>query len=242
MTRDELLQKFLGSEELTPSEATEFEKLYADDQDFAEEVTLASTAQAAFNIAQKQRWRAIAAEDKSTIRPIKSSTNWFRYGIAAAGLVLLATLAVWLAGPSSIDRQVNDFLADHHVAPEVTRSERSTTPAWEDLRLAYSENDFTKANQILSGMNPEEQNSPRYHFYAGLVQLYKQPPTYDAAVKHLEKALTYQSAYDEETNWFLSLAYLKNGQSDEASTLLKQIVVKQAWNWKFAQLLLTKLE
>ncbi|MEL6275727.1 MAG: hypothetical protein AAFU03_11535 [Bacteroidota bacterium] len=243
MKRDELLQKFLEQGELTPAEQREFTRLYTEDQDFADEATLASAAQAAFNVAQKQRWREMAANAPNKVKPIRSSTtNWFRYGIAAAGLVLLATIAIWLMGPSTLDQQLNALLAEHHVAPEVTRSERTSTPAWEDLRLAYSENDFNKADQILRTMGAQEQNSPKYHFYTGLVQLYKQPPTYDSAVTHLEKALTYNSAYDEETNWFLSLACLKNGQYDQAILLLEQIAAREAWNWKAAQELLEKLK
>ena len=80
----DLLEKYLN-EELSANERTEFEQLQKSDADFAEEVQVAVTINADFNVKQKMRWQALLNEQGNvgketpvrTLAP-RRSINWIR--------------------------------------------------------------------------------------------------------------------------------------------------------------------
>ena len=67
MKKLDLIEKYL-SEELSANERSEFEQLQRSDADFAEEVLVAITINADFNVKQKMRWQGLLNEQVSVVK------------------------------------------------------------------------------------------------------------------------------------------------------------------------------
>ena len=101
--------------------------------------------------------------------------------------------------------------------------------------MAFNEGDFKKAAmQFEEIVLPNEEDL----HYLGLAHL--KNGQYQKAIVNLKKGAVKTSRYREEANWFLSLAYLLNGQDANAKYWLEQIG-NNDWQFDKAQELLEKL-
>lgn len=102
--------------------------------------------------------------------------------------------------------------------------------------MAFNEGDFKKAAlQFEEIVSPNEEDL----HYLGLA--YLKNGQYQKAIENLKKGAVKTSRYREEANWFLSLAYLLDGQDANAKYWLDQIK-KGDWQFEQAQDLLKKVE
>jgi len=251
----DLIEKYL-SEELNSKEQSEFDTLKKNDADFAEEVQMAVAVNADFNIKQKTRWQSLIKEQATpvletqeakvrTMTPRKSSFNWIR-SIAAVFILGLGLSLAWMIFASpDVNTLANEELIDVYKAPTslMSVSEEEVVDAnWNNAIQAYRDGQFSVAVAAIGSSikkNPEKLDEK--NFYLGLSYLYEDAPDLDKAISHLETSKEMNDLYSAEANWFMSLAYLKKGNKENAKTLLQEVVDAATWKKAEAIALLNNL-
>lgn len=162
-------------------------------------------------------------------------------GIAAA---ILVGLAIWQLSTPELDYQA---LTAEYLTEYVPTNERGKglEDAFEQRAAAidaYLVKDFERAAELRKLVTDSEYAEAEDFFYLGLSYLYQNPPQINAAVAALQEANRYtDSLVEEETQWFLSLAYLQAEQLHNARPLLQAIVTNRQWNAAKARKLLKRL-
>lgn len=240
----ELIEKYLN-EELSANERTEFEQLQKSDAGFAEEVHVAVTINADFNVKQKMRWQGLLNEHGNVVKetPIRKlaprrSLSWIR-SIAAVFILGLGLSMAWLMFSSPEAGELADEqLMEVYKEPTVIREKLVTDTNWENAITAYEEGQFSIAVAAIE--RSIEKNSEildQKYLYLGLSYLYEDVPNYDKAISHLAKSkeLNSSSLFAPKANWFMALAYLKQGKIKEAKVLLQLVIDENSTNWKKAE-------
>jgi Flp pilus assembly protein TadD len=146
--------------------------------------------------------------------------------------------------PSSLEQQLELALAEPFPNYLTRKGEAEST---ETLRLemaeAYNAKKYEQAinlgNQLVQTSNQQIDDL----FFLGLSHLYQ--GELSSAISFLE--LARQSGekdgrFQEEIDWYLAIAYLKNEDWAFAKSLLVKIAEKEQWNEATARTLLKKLE
>ena len=244
MKKLDLIEKYL-SEELSAAERSEFDQLKSNDKDFAEEVQMAVTVNADFKVKQKMRLQGLLKEKgqatpvhQATVRkmtPRKSSFNWMR-SIAAVFILGLGLSLAWLMFSSPDTKTLaNEELVDIYKVPNTFLDEEVVDVNWNNAIKAYRDGQFSvSVAAIESSIKRNPENLDEKNFYLGLSYLYEDVPDLDKVISHLETSKELNAGrYGTEANWFMSLAYLKKGDKENAKVLLQEVV--DADNWKKAE-------
>lgn len=240
----DLIEKYLN-EELSANERSEFEQLQKSDADFAEEVQVAVTINADFNVKQKMRWQGLLKEQGNFVKetPVRKlaprrSFNWIR-NIAAVFILGLGLSMAWMLFSSPEAGELADEqLMEIYVAPKAFMNDVDVDSNWKNAISAYRDGQFSIAvAAIESSMGKNSEKLDEKNFYLGLSYLYEDVPNYDKAISHLAKSkeLNSSSLFAPKANWFMALAYLKEGKIEEAKALLQLVIDKNATNWKKAE-------
>ena len=244
-----LIEKYLN-EELNAKELQQFEQLQKTDSDFAEEVQVAVAINADFNVQQKLRWQSLLEEQGSSratpvrqLTPRKSSINWIR-SIAAVFILGLGLSMAWMLFSSPEMGELADAqLINVYNAPTVTMDTEEIDSNWKNAIDAYKDGNFSVAvAAIESSIEKNEERIDEKHFYLGLSYLYEDVPNLDKAITHLAKSKEMNAPiYAAQANWFMSLAYLKQGNKESAKALLQEVVNANDWKKAEATALLNQL-
>jgi tetratricopeptide (TPR) repeat protein len=240
----DLIEKYLN-EELSANERSEFEQLQKSDADFAEEVQVAVTINADFNVKQKMRWQGLLNEQGNVVKetPVRklaprSSINWIR-NIAAVFILGLGLSMAWLMFSSPEAGELADEqLMEIYVEPESFMNDRDVDSNWKNAIAAYEEGQFSIAVAAIErSIEKNSEKLDQKNFYLGLSYLYEDVPNYDKAISHLAKSkeLNSSSLFAPKANWFMALAYLKQGNIKEAKALLQLVIDENSYNWKKAE-------
>ena len=243
----DLIEKYL-SEELTPAEQLQFESLKQTDADFAEEVQMAAIVNADFNVQQKKHWKSLLEKQNTLAKdtpirqlaPRKKSYNWIR-SIAAVFVLGLGLAMAWMFFSSpDMDTLASEQLVNIYKSPTVTMDGAKIDSHWKNAINAYQDGRFSIAvAAIEKSMEKTPENLDEKHFYLGLSYMYEEVPDYQKAVTHLLKSKTMNAQrFAPQANWFLSLAYLKQGKTTKAKVLLQHIVDTNGWKKAEAKTLL----
>lgn len=204
---------------------------------------------AKFNQTQKEKWtKKLAAEHK--IERAKPQAKFFqlhfrKLAIAASILFLLALLP-FLQNYLQPEAQqlANEYLENRLSLPDNKRSTTAVDIA--DLKKqasnAYNEQDYEMASQIYEKVLNSNVVENEDFLFAGLSYLYEGQSA--QAVEKLALAQTkiaQGEKFWEETNWFLSLAYLKNNDLIKARQQLTQIIQTDSFYSDKAQKILSTL-
>ncbi len=240
----DLIEKYLN-EELSASERTEFEQLKKSDADFAEEVQVAVTINADFNVKQKMRWQGLLNEHGNIVKetPVRKlaprrSLSWIR-SIAAVFILGLGLSMAWLIFSSpEVGELADEQLMEIYVAPKAFMNDTDVDSNWKNAISAYREGQFSVAVAAMErSMEKSSEKLDEKNFYLGLSYLYEDVPNYNKAISHLAKSkeLNSSSLFAPKANWFMALAYLKQGKIKEAKALLKLVIDENSTNWKKAE-------
>lgn len=243
----DLIEKYLN-EELSANERSEFEQLQKSDADFAEEVQAAVVINADFNIKQKMRWQGLLNEqgNETPVRRLapRRSISWIR-SIAAVFVLGIGLSLAWLMFSSpDVSSLADNELMEIHVKPESFMNNQNVDSNWENAIAAYEEGQFSIAvAAIEKSIEKNTEKLDQKYFYLGLSYLYEDVPNYDKAISHLAKSkkLNSSSLFAPKANWFMALAYLKQGKIKEAKALLQILIDANIWKKEEATALLNKL-
>ena len=250
MNRLELLEKYL-SEELNPQEQVAFDRLMKDDAEFREEVQLAVVLNANHKVERKlhfqqllkeQQAQKISTEVKET--PVRRLPLRQLRSIAAV-LLLGLTMAVGylMFGTSNADALVAQGLSQKYTSPMIEMSGENTDPNWKNAIQAYKAGNFPTAIAALErSIEKDITNVDEKHFYLGLCYLYQKVADHENAIIHLTKSKEINpDRYEQQSNWFISLALLNMQRNDEAIPLLGKMVESKGWKSADAAELLDEL-
>ena len=153
----------------------------------------------------------------------------------AASLALLFTIYMFNQNDVSADTLAQQYLSTHSIQhPGGFKGAANFDANRAQAIMAFNEGDFEKAAlQFDEIASPNEEDL----HYLGLA--YLKNGQYQKAIENLIKGAEKTSRYREEANWFLSLAYLLDGQDANAKYWLDQIK-KGDWQFEQAQDLLKK--
>ncbi|MEZ5001591.1 MAG: hypothetical protein R2730_01030 [Chitinophagales bacterium] len=112
------------------------------------------------------------------------------------------------------------------------------------IEKSFSEKDYGRTNEIISMYEAQfpSELSDQIHIYKAIT--YTETGKFDQAANLLsDQSIFSQSIYDQMSQWFLALNYLKANDINEARKILKEITRdKQHYKYKEAKTLLRKLK
>lgn len=206
---------------------------------------------AKFNQAQKDKWAKKLVVEHHIKRevPVKRKTLKlpFRKLAIAASILLLVALIPFLQNYLQPESQklANSYLENRLSLPDIQRGTK-TVDATVDLRIkantAYANKNFIAATKAYETILDSNRREDIDYLFAGLSYLYSEQP--QEAVNKLTLAqakISEGQNFWEETNWFLSLAYLKNEEIEKARNQLKMIVEMDGFYSDKAQEILSTL-
>lgn len=178
---------------------------------------LQSAVDAVEHHALHARVAAIRAEMQPAQKPVVRSITRNIYRIAAAIVLLIGSLAIYKFATVNAD----DFYTRHYIAYELPTSRSGAeTPA---IEAAYRNADW---NAVINLYNSLSTKGNQDHFLAGIAALeLKQFPQ---AIERFTQILNNNSVnndtyFQDESEYYLALAYIANEEIARASTLLDKI-------------------
>lgn len=159
---------------------------------------------------------------------VHRSNNQRIWWAAAASIAVLAVASWWFfMKPNSVESFDNQTLADTYIksdaAPIWGRTMGETAEEREEkAKEAYLNADFGKAIPLFEAIPPSKKE---HYLYLGIAALKQQKPDAQKAIDNLLKARTLGNGWQEDViNWYLALAYLQAGKTEEARTELNNIM------------------
>ena len=178
---------------------------------------------------------------------VHRSNNQRIWWAAAASVAVLAVASWWFfLKPKPTELLDNQTLADTYLkrdaAPVWSTTMDNTTVEEREAKAkeAYRNNDFDNAVPLFEAIPP----SKKEHFlYLGVSALKQQKPDAQKAIDNLLKARAIANGWQEDaTNWYLALAYLQAGKTEEARKELNNIVKIGRDNVSRAEEILKKMK
>lgn len=201
----------------------------------------------AFDEAQKKEWNARLSEQYGIRRnPPKRKLRSLIYIGALAAAVALFLLAYphLFSQPSGLEQQLELALAEPFPNYLTRKGEVEQTEALR-LQMAEAYNAKKYEQTIIIGQQLLESSTPitEDFFFLGLSHLYQND--YSTAVEVLDSARLASERdgrFQEEIDWFLALAYVKNKDYVNGKELLNKIVNEGQWNEEQARMVLKLLK
>lgn len=247
MDNETLLIRFFSGE-LKEPERAELERLLQEDAAFRAQFEFEKELQQTLVKGKGSELKAklqgfekeIAAKEKALSAdisqvPRKKPGLW---GIAASIAALIA-LGWWgmntFSGPNMEALYQDNYESYPNTAVTITRGDVRETLE-RDAFTAYESGDFGSALEKLSALDDRDYTL----FYRAQCQLQLGRTT--DAIESLQKNIETGTVYLPESQWYLALAYLKNGQKELALKELRILIDRYDYKKEDATALLTTLE
>lgn len=243
MDRDKLIQKYLHAE-LTPDEYETFLNLSKSDPEFAEEVNIQSVFYANRSKALKDILNAkqdTNLDDQEVVNK-KQTKQLFLIVRNIAAIFILGLTSYFLfssINPKSSTKYkelANSYALDKHAPPFITmNNEIALDDPWKVAIEAYRTNQY---DLVIDQISKIENRSNEQTLYLALSHMYTESPNLDISINLFKDLISNKTnLHKDEPEWFLSLAYLENGELEKARTLLQNIIAEKSWNHKKAMTL-----
>jgi tetratricopeptide (TPR) repeat protein len=162
---------------------------------------------------------------------------------AAVGAFLV--VGSWFLMRPTSSNPVEAYAAEMQAAikaPEVRMGSNPSAPElnWQQAKTAYAAKDFQKAGDELQKIVQTGNATTEQKYYLGLSRFFQQNPDYKAAIDAFLQVQKGGWIGEDEVNWLLALAYLKNGESQNAQKTLEALVAKNGYKATEARQLLKK--
>ncbi len=198
-----------------------------------------------FDEDSRRRFRRALAEEHGIKRPGTGRRRRLYTVLSVAAGVLLIVLSVGLLRqqPNSAMELSGDYLAAHYGSAETRKSLDGADEQRAEAIDAYQLGDFARSAELREEVVAKGSATEEDLFYLALSYLYQPNQNPTAAIRHLQSILALPAPEQrQEAEWFLALAYVRNGQDAAAITLLQKIVNGAQWKKEEAAELLEALE
>jgi len=159
--------------------------------------------------------------DNFTLRPEKKPHRKVYYATAVALLVaIISFLYVLNNRPPSTTVYAKFFKPYPNTIP-LTRGDESDSPV-KSAMIEYEAGNYKGTLKILQAILDTEPDNIMAYFYSGIANLCLEHPK--QAIFYFQKVIDGQDDFIEQSEWYLSLAYLKNKDMEKSKTILKKII------------------
>ncbi|GAB2488369.1 hypothetical protein [Algoriphagus taiwanensis] len=172
-----------------------------------------------------------------------ASSKWKTW-VAAAMIPLLLGLG-YLFWTQSAQKPATDYLSYFESYPNTVlpfvRGEEKEDPAWEAF-MAYENREFAKAAELFDQLN-ETESKDEWVFYEAMSNMELQD--WDNSIKLLENhswTSEEKGSFGDVKDWYLALALLYSGKKEEAQQQLRNLFLRQGYEYINAGKLLEQLE
>jgi len=236
MKHHELIERyFLG--QLSSEEKEQFRHLQQTDASFKAELTFQENIKRITenedNIHFKEQLQSY-----ETKQPSKAKSYRLLWMAASVAVAVTVGALLFFQSPSNKALFAENFEPYRNVIQPIVRGEAS-----KDLKTqafsAYEKKDFTKAISLFSALQKTEPE-PYYLFYKANSYLVGDQPS--EAIPLLKEYLSTQGNFTEKAQWYLALAYLKDGNTSEAKKILQKISDSKSYHFQKATILLKKIK
>ncbi|OIN57007.1 hypothetical protein [Arsenicibacter rosenii] len=239
----ELIEAYLNRE-LSPTDQATFEQDMAQDPALAEAVALQQQVRDSFRAIglerklqqARERWQVSQAREstpETIIRPMPQPlprTSNRMYWLAAASVLLAVSLGIWLDRSQQTERTTSLAFNEAYqpdrsgdLSQSFSTDMRPRQQA--QFRAIYHQYQTGNYDAVIRELKtlPADQQTIHYRNYMlGLSYLAKKEPS--KAIPYLTSALkTPTRTLHQKSEWFLALAYLKNGETVNAREALQRI-------------------
>lgn len=244
MNQQENILSYLRGE-LSEAEKLEFEQRLKSDPDLSAELARQQQSwQLLGDIAARQEqkaeigsWIAEAAAAAPAAK-VRRFSPMMRYAAVAAAIIILAAIG-YLLRPQSV--AVEDLYADYYLAytPSQTMGDGNLTDSlYQQGVKAFKEKKYDAAITELEQITSETSKYAEARML--IAASYMQQEKYAEAIPYFEEAAQSPNLADEAV-WYQALAYMMNGETEEAKSLFKKIAASQGYKHQEAASLLKKI-
>lgn len=242
----DLIDKYLDGE-LEGDKLQIFEKMMEEDSEFLREVDFQKEVREAIAeedvLELREKLQRIAESDQEKCRTIPGKKIVYTMAAAVIGIVLMA--GTWLL-LKQFNPDPSELYAQYYSPYENVYSIRSAVtqntmeePATKAFRN-YNKNDWTEAEKYFASAINNNPGNISYLFYAGIVKLELNKT--EEALHHFKKVIQEEEGlFTQQAYWYISLAYLKSGNTDKAESYLNFIVDHEMIRKEEAESLLDKI-
>nr|WP_293841236.1 hypothetical protein [uncultured Arsenicibacter sp.] len=239
----ELIEAYLNGE-LSPSDQASFEQDMALDTALADAVALQREVVSSFRAIGLERklqqaharWQATQeqeSEPEAVVRPMPQSTRRSvnrMYWLAAASVMLAISLSIWLYRSQQTDRNTSLAFSEAYQPDQSGDLSKNFSAdiqphqqaRFQSIYRQYQSGNYDAVIRELKTLPADQQTIHYRNYMLGLSYLAKKEPA--KAVPYLTAALkTPTQTLHQKSEWFLALAYLKNGEQARARDALQRI-------------------
>ncbi len=209
--------------EMTPEERQRFEGSLSQNKPLADEshrLSLSVDAVKYYGVVQEvqkvhQDMKQEGALGSSSQGRVIHFRKFLRYGMAAAAILLFIFIGIKTFEFFSLDsnKLYQSAFVDYQIAP-VRGSQKPATP----IATAYQQGDHAKVISLAKERKTLDMND---QFFTGISNLLKED--LPASIRHLEVVATNENDKKADAEFYLALAYLKNGDLDKSVILMDMI-------------------
>jgi len=160
------------------------------------------------------------------------------YYLAAASIVLLISLSIFLKQDVTNQELVDDYLNTSDLPSFVSRGDTATDELIK-AQLFFENEDYKKALDVFVPAIESTNSNASIYLYLGITQMKLEK--YTAAESTFDKLIHSDLLDAQKGYWYKTLLYLEEDKVDDAKTILNNIVSKSLYNHIMAKELLEKL-
>lgn len=167
----------------------------------------------------------------------KKSRSRFYYIVAAASIVILIALNLFLKQDVSNQELVENYLNTNDLPSFVNRGD-STENLIKAQQLFENEN-YQQALDLFVASIDTANDNPSVYLYTGVSQM--KLKDYISAESTFDKLIQSDLLDAEKGYWYKALLYLEQDRVADAKAILNGIISKRLYNYKKAEVLLSEL-
>jgi tetratricopeptide (TPR) repeat protein len=167
-------------------------------------------------------------------------------GVAASLLLIVAMYFLLAPSPLSPGQQLADQYLENLPIMADQKVMRKGGFQEEVIRIkaneAFIDHQYESAIELWTQLAARQKANGYDQFYLGISYLKQSAPEPGKAITQLQAAKAQNPELSQEADWVLALAYVKSGHSEEARTILENIVASRAFMSTKAEQLLRTLD
>jgi TolA-binding protein len=173
----------------------------------------------------------VAAKEPAMTLPVveqspKGKIRYMHYVSLSAAAVIGALLMIRTLIPVDPGNLYNTFYDPYPVKSAIERGGSNEEEIYTSAIFSYKSGDYTNAVSLFSdaaAKNPSSRNL----FHLGITCL--ETGNFDEAIRNLTSVVNGSDGFTKEAQWFLGLAYLRKGKTDEARNCFEYLSASSAY-------------
>lgn len=238
MDKEQLIQRYF-SNSLTQEEKVLLDDFLKNDEEFKNqfdfELDLQKVIGQAKRMELKSKLKGFEDEIDASSKSVISISSYKKWLVAASILIIIGLGYLQFSNPNLNTLYDENFQVYPNTEVSITRGEEAETLERKAF-IAYETEDYDQALQLFSEM-PEQ---PYIAFYKA--QCHLKLEQYSRAIELLNLNISKKAKYIPESYWYMSMAYLKMGDSENANKTLTYLVTHFDYRKEKAEELISRLD